>query len=423
MSTSSPVYANSIVGARTPASASASHVDHLLGLDLLRGIAALAVVLYHLSSRVELPACVSHGYLAVDFFFVLSGFVMARAYEARIADGRLSIVRFGVSRAIRLLPVIVLGTLIAAVIEIGRPGIMDQKQHAIDTALALVSGSVLVPTLHVTTLEHILFPLNGPAWSLLMETIASAIFALYARFLESYLVLQAVLIICAAAISWGAHQNGSADLGALPETFWLGLARIGWSFTAGMLLFRFRDRTPRIFFGFPLTSLILILLTPKLSWRNDLFDDLCIFLAFPAIVLAASTVRLTGFGRRASILGGDLSYPIYGIHYPLVRLFTNIGQKIQFVSDWRVLTVVVGTAVIIAISSLACLFYDVPVRRFLTSKITFSGRKRLDVPNRRTLCRERNGPEMDPPPSDRRPGEGDDAAGPPPFDAIDARRI
>ena len=382
MSTSSPAYADSIAGTRTPASAAASHIDHFLGLDLLRGIAALAVVLYHLSSRIDLPAFVSHGYLAVDFFFVLSGFVMARAYEARIADGRLSIGRFGVSRAIRLLPIIVLGTLIAAVVEIGRPGIMDQQQHAIDTALALVSGSVLVPTLHVTTLEHTLFPLNGPAWSLLMESIASVAFAFYSRFLGSCLALQVILMTCAATIAWGAHHYGSADMGALPDTFWLGLARIGWSFTVGMLLLRFRSRTPRVYFGFPLFLLIAILISPRFSWGNDLFDDICIFFAFPAIVLTASTVRLTGLGRRASIIGGDLSYPIYGIHYPLVRLFANVGQKIQFMPDCRVLTVLVGTAVIIVISGCACSFYDIPVRRFLTSKITLRGRERLDVSTR-----------------------------------------
>jgi peptidoglycan/LPS O-acetylase OafA/YrhL len=343
--------------------------DHYIGLDALRGVAALAVLWYHFSERVGLKNFFAHGYLAVDFFFVLSGFVLARAYGARLANGTLTIKRFFAVRLIRLLPLVILGTLIAAAIEWRRPEIVDQGRHLADTGLALVLGSLLIPILWRTTLEHVIFPLNGPVWSLFFEAAANAAFAPLVRARARSIVLAFVLAVSAVFILWAGARFGSIDFGATPGNFAFGFARVAWSFTAGIVLFAWRDRAPQVPFAVPLIGLVVVMLTPDLGPLNLAFDDVYVLLILPLLVFAASTARLDSFGRRLSAISGDLSYPIYAIHYPVVRALGFAGLRLHLTFIEKLTLISAGTVFIAVLAVIAYVLYDVPLRTRLSAMI------------------------------------------------------
>src|SRR3982750_333356 len=87
--------------------------QHFQVLDGLRGIAALSVVMFHFMEWVYTDYTrnfIAHGFLAVDFFFCLSGFVIGYAYDNRI--GKMGVKEFFKSRLIRLHPLVVLGAVL-----------------------------------------------------------------------------------------------------------------------------------------------------------------------------------------------------------------------------------------------------------------------------------------------------------------------
>lgn len=138
---------------------------HFQVLDGLRGVAAVAVVAHHFGSRSELPGLVPRGYLAVDFFFVLSGFVLAHAYLGQLQK-TLSTTEFLLKRWIRLWPMLLPGTLFGAIMEIWRPTLANPGVHSVQVVVALILGIAAIPLPWQTSMEQMIFPINGPVWSL-----------------------------------------------------------------------------------------------------------------------------------------------------------------------------------------------------------------------------------------------------------------
>jgi peptidoglycan/LPS O-acetylase OafA/YrhL len=340
-------------------------VSHYAGLDALRGVAALGVVGYHFGTRLDLPFLFPRGYLAVDFFFVLSGVVVAKAYAQRLIDGTLSVSDFYLLRLIRLLPMIVVGTLLAAAIELYRPGVTDQTQHLSDVAVATVLGMFVVPILWQTTLEHTIFPLNGPVWSLFFEIVANLVFAPFLKF-RSGLTLSLILFASAVLLLWGGYILGGTDLGPLPANFWFGFARVGWSFTVGIALYNWRHRAPKVPFAVLTIALVALLLVPESRQWGTVFDFACVLVILPSLVFAASRTEFQATGRELSRMIADWSYPVYAIHYPLVRAMALIVKRLNWISSARLMAALIGASVIVAVSAMAYKFYDEPVRRMLS---------------------------------------------------------
>lgn len=143
-------------------------------LHALRGLAALAVLLFHAEAVIGVQLAPS-GYLAVDLFFILSGFVIAHAYDARFEAG-LSARAFIIARAVRFWPLFALGTLIGGgwlILEniVAPPAVLSVNETLALSGLALV----YLPRLSAGDL----FPLNVPAWSLLFELAVNAAFAVF----------------------------------------------------------------------------------------------------------------------------------------------------------------------------------------------------------------------------------------------------
>lgn len=279
----------------------------LPGLDALRAVAALCVVVMHVHAIwPRFPDLSGYAYLAVDFFFTLSGFVMARTYEARLRQGY-GARRFFHARARRLWPTMAIGAVLALPFA--------WRDHPdIATFLAIVIPNLLLlPSFAVTQI----FGLNVPAWSIFFELLANAVHgAVLCRMRTAALAaLAALLLAVLAACAW---YFGSLDLGARQDNVLGGLARVAFTYAMGILLWRwFGDRAP-----LPVPPLLALAAMPVVfSLSHWLGADYWLldlgFVALGCPLILWGGLRQRAFGRL-SAAAGALSFPLYAVHYPLL---------------------------------------------------------------------------------------------------------
>lgn len=341
--------------------------QHYASMDFLRGVAALGVVVYHFAGRLDLGALFPRGYLAVDFFFVLSGFVIANAYGRRLETGQLSITAFYATRLIRLMPMVVIGTLIAFCFEFARPNVDNHTQHIIDTFVALAAGILLIPTLHETTLEKTVFPLNGVIWSLFFEIAANAVYPAYSGRSHALAKIAATLVLSGGALVAGAVAFHHLDLGNLPIHFWYGFPRVMWSFCAGLLIYQIRDKAPGTPFYLPVVALLAVLFVPRSASLDAVTDTLLVFLVIPAVVFLSIRTTAGPALTRASTWSGELSFPLYAIHYPFVRVLSVVGNKLQLSAGGRVAFTAAATLMLTVLAAIILRWADEPIRRRLSA--------------------------------------------------------
>jgi peptidoglycan/LPS O-acetylase OafA/YrhL len=323
-------------------------------LDGLRGAAAIAVLLYHFSREMGVPL-LGHGYLAVDFFFALSGFVIAASYEDRLRT-ELSVSKYMIARLVRLGPMIVLGAVLGGLLAI-----MARGSDPAAVTKELVLGLLLIPIFAPRQLQ--VYPLNPPSWSLAAELLVNAAHAVVIRYLTTPRL--AVLVTASGALLVGISRScHSLDVGADPSLWWLGPPRAAFSFSAGVLLFRLKDRIS--FAGarpWTLALALLICLTmPKtsLSW---IYDPICAIWVFPLIVLLGSRESIPA--QCLARVAGVTSYPLYAIHYPIVLLFGAINRACGVSYRYKILAMALETVVILFIAAASMTFYETPARLWL----------------------------------------------------------
>lgn len=354
-------------------------------LDGLRGVAALIVVAFHLFEIYAVEPLyvvpfVNHGYLAVDFFFVLSGFVIGYAYDDRW--GRMTLWDFCKRRIIRLQPMVVVGAVIGGLCFYFGAGKMFPHIGEVPVwqmLLVMLAGCLMIPTsVAVRQPWNEMFPLNGPAWSLFFEYIGNFLYATVVRRFSKR-VLIAFVAASGVALLW--MTVGGSDgsvLGGHELTgrhFGIGMIRLLYPFFCGLLLFRLGRRI-RLRGGFWICSLVLavILFFPRPGggeelWKNGLYESLSILFVFPLIVLAGAGSPIRG---KVSVgickFLGEISFPLYIIHYPFVYLFmayvTEHGMGWQ--ESWP-LMIAVGVGCIALAYGFLKLF-DEPVRAWLRNR-------------------------------------------------------
>ena len=347
-----------------------SRRTHYQGLDFLRGVAALAVVEFHLSAHLAIPSLFSHGYLAVDCLLLLSGFVIAHAYSDRLSAGGMSFSKFFSLRATRLLPLVVLGTVIAAVIDIGRPGQVSVGQHLSDIGIATVMGVLCLPTLWHTTLEYTIFPLDTPVWSLFFELVANFAFVPLVQSRHARRTLLSVTAASAILLLLGIIHYSSADLGATANGFIVGFPRVGWSFAIGVLLTRAKPSPIALSKWAYAAVLCAIMAVPQLpgGW-NELFDAAVIFAIFPLVVFGAANCQKSRKPSPLAVWSGNISYPLYVIHYPLVRVIGTVSKYLPGTPAIHLGLALGSTAGLVALSAAVYSFYDVPLRAGLSARL------------------------------------------------------
>jgi peptidoglycan/LPS O-acetylase OafA/YrhL len=338
-------------------------------LDGLRGVAALLVVIFHVvEAHYPLyPAHpIHHGYLAVDFFFLLSGFVIGYAYDDRWT--RMSVGDFFKIRLVRLHPLIVLSVLIGAVGFWLDPYTNGAQRVSWEKLLGVaLIGLTLLPAPDVRGWGET-HSLNGPLWSLLQEYIANLLYALFGRRLSQG-ALALLVAACAVALTWVAVARGDVATGWGYDTFGIALVRMLYPFFAGLLLFR-TGRLIRIPGAFGVCALLLTLLFCLPYFRyNGLYEAACIILAFPLIVAVGAGGTISGRWAKVSKFLGELSYPLYITHYSLIYVYTAwvAARKPPF---QQALPVAVGLLVASLLLAYAALkWYDEPVRAWLRKRM------------------------------------------------------
>ena len=369
------------------AAAFADTKPHYDLLDGLRGVAALMVIFYHVFEAFAtspIDQRFNHGYLAVDFFFILSGFVIGYAYDDRWKT--MTTKDFIKRRLIRLHPMVVLGAVLG-VIAFCIQGCekWDGTQVSISMVmLALLINLFLIPAVPGSGPEirgnGEMYPLNGPSWSLFFEYIGNIMYALFIRRMSTK-ALTALVVLAGIGLASFAIFNfsgaGHLGVGWTMEEYNLigGFLRVLFSFSIGLLMSRvFKPIPVKGAFWICSLAIVVLLSMPYVGngealWMNGIYDSLCAILIFPMLVyLAASGKTTDKHSARICKFLGDISYPLYMVHYPLIYLYFGWVKKenLTFAEAWPEAVALVVGSIVLAYISLK--LYDEPVRRSLTKR-------------------------------------------------------
>ena len=369
-------------------------------LDGLRGVAALMVVLFHLFETYSKgPAfqIVNHGYLAVDFFFVLSGFVIGYAYDDRW--DKMTTWGFFKRRLTRLHPMVIMGTLIGAALFFfsGTAFPKTVETPLWKFLLCMVMGLLMIPCSNRLDIRGWgeLNSFNGPQWTLTLEYIGNILYAFVLRHLPKA-ALAALCACCAfftldLTMGWNVfglleapHYNVIGGWSLTPDQIYIAFTRLLYPFLCGLLISRIlpAHRTQENPSGSPIRikggfwwcalAIVVILATPciggKQGLADGLFQAIAILVIFPLIVLTGAGSQTTD--KRSTAICkwlGEISYPIYITHYPLIYMQMDFAAKHPNAAPWQHVAVAAGVF-FMAILIARCVFkaYDLPVRAWLT---------------------------------------------------------
>ncbi|WP_436486572.1 acyltransferase family protein [Chitinophaga sp. ARDCPP14] len=356
--------------------------QHFEVLDGLRGLAALSIVVFHLYEFMVpdyTKSPIGHGYLAVDFFFCLSGFVIGYAYDERAPQ--LGLRTFFRNRLIRLHPMVIWGSVIGLLGFIFDPyiGAASVAEAGIGKiVLAFVCSLLMLPFPWFPGRGNGLFPYNTPAWSLLMEYIINIVYGLVLlRVAKRWLLV--LLGLSAIWIAAVARYRGWIITGWDAPTFADGFARVSFSFLAGLSVYRFnliiRNQLNFLLLG---GLLIGIFMSPHRT--NDWITEMILVMfAFPLLLSLGAGAAAHGWIRSFCTFTGRLSYPLYMTHIWAVWIFGNYlnakkpGQGEMYLAA----TAVFAGSVLLAY--LVLRFYDEPVRNWLKKGNKNRKEKRLPV--------------------------------------------
>ena len=392
---------------------------HFKILDGLRGAAALMVVWYHVFEGFAFAGgtaitTFNHGYLAVDFFFLLSGFVISYAYNSRWGKGNgndlsgkgFTLWSFFKRRFIRLHPMVIMGAAIGTItFLLGGSLKWDGTQtQPLWILAALLMGMLLIPAYPGAKWDvrgnGEMYSLNGPSWSLFFEYLGNVMYALFIRKLSGR-GLGILTAIMGILLGWYAIADistyGMIGVGWTLDAvnFFGGFIRMMFPFTLGMLICRnFKPcRAPKGIFWIASAALFAIFSVPYIPacgeiCLNGVYEIACIAIIFPMILwLGASAATGTknaaptatdnndstsaapGRTEKISNFLGELSYPLYIVHYPVMYMFYQwlIKEKIYTLGEcWPVVACIMALCVVLAYTCLK--LYDLPVRKWLSRR-------------------------------------------------------
>lgn len=372
-----------MIKAVASSSAFADTKPHYNILDGLRGVAALTVVCFHLFEAYatsHLDQKINHGYLAVDFFFILSGFVVGYAYDDRWKT--MTTKDFITRRFIRLHPMVVVGAVIGAVMFYFQ-SCATWDVSRVPVTMLLVSALLNACLIPVTTGFEIrgvgeMYPLNGPGWSLFFEYIGNILYALFIRKLSTKALAVLVLIAgggLAAFAVGGPYGDICVGFSLTGDNIIGGSLRMLFSFSAGLLLSRiFKPVNVKGIFWIGSVSIVILSAIPRIGgsenlWMNGLYDTICFAVIFPLLVyLGASGKTTDKYTTRICKFLGDISYPLYMVHYPFIYLYYAWvrNKNLTFMESLPGAAALVIGSVLLAYLCLK--LYDEPVRRYLTER-------------------------------------------------------
>jgi peptidoglycan/LPS O-acetylase OafA/YrhL len=302
----------------------------------MRGIAALVVLALH-SFQVgpDTPRCLSNAFLAVDFFFILSGFVICHAYGEKLARGMM-FRDYLVRRVSRLYPLMIIGLLLGAPLlaqlTMAHPGAFT----AGDFGAMMIGNAFMLPNLTQTSVPIPgVFPTDNALWSIDYEILASASFPLFLVLdrtrLQIFCVGWLAILFISAFLRGSAihgHPFFDMDAGWDVENFFGGLPRAFFGFSCGVLLYRLRPSATHLYSKvrparpYLLYIGLLVMLLVPITLRG-VYPLFATAILAPVLVCLGSASPCRGLTARLSEFLGWLSYPLYCVHTPVVWLIHN----------------------------------------------------------------------------------------------------
>jgi peptidoglycan/LPS O-acetylase OafA/YrhL len=285
-------------------------------------------------------------------------------------------------RIIRLQPLVVLGMTLGAIGFYYTDSTLWPLIHTVPLwkmLLVMLIGFTILPvplSLDIRGWQE-MHPLNSVGWSLFFEYIANILYAVWIRKF-SKTALTVLVVIAAIALAHLAISNGDVSGGWTlnVEQVRIGFTRTIYPFFAGLLLSRIA-KPAHIKHAFLWCSLLIaaVLYMPRIGgadhlWMNGIYESVCIIIVFPLIVyIGASGVLTTRAENKLCKFLGDISYPLYMVHYPLVYFYVawiSNHKGVTIADVWPQALLILLAAIGLAYAALK--LYDEPVRRWLWKK-------------------------------------------------------
>jgi peptidoglycan/LPS O-acetylase OafA/YrhL len=346
-------------------------------LDAIRGLAAILIVFRHAPVMFTSPQF-QQSYLAVDIFFGMSGFVVANAYESRLKSGSLTFFSFLKIRLIRLLPFYLLGTFVGLFEHFFQePG---SQPAGIRTAISMAS-LVLLPLLMLPSRAKPLYPVNNPAWSLLYELVANCAYAKFVRKDNTY-ALVSVIVLSGAVVFVCSLLHDSLDAGWNVSGWYVALARVVFSFSIGVLLYRRRTAHHRKSAGISALTLVctalMLCINVPATWTG-IATAAEVLLGVPALVYIATVAEPPSCVAPVFARLGRISYGLYITHVPVLMFLSKlpVNRERMYGAD----ALLAFLCAMLALIAILDRYVDIPVRRALSKRFVRSEpAKKIQVP-------------------------------------------
>jgi peptidoglycan/LPS O-acetylase OafA/YrhL len=345
--------------------------------------------LFETYSKGPADQILNHGYLAVDFFFVLSGFVIGYAYDDRW--NKMSMKDFFKRRIVRLHPMVIMGTVIGALLfyfaDCSDFPLISQTPWW-QMLLMMLLAFTMIPALPSMDIRGWMETnsLNGPTWSLMWEYLANILYAtIIRRFSKTLLTIFVILAACLTltltmnidifgllSTRKAAAYTVIGGWSITPKQVYIGITRLLYPFFMGLLLSRF-NKLIKVQAGFWWCSFLvaILLVIPNIgsgetAWMNGVYNSICILIMFPLIVSMGAGSSVTGKSVKVCKFFGQISYPLYITHYPLIYMQIAWARNHPNAPASMHICVAVAVFILSIANAYACLkLYDLPVRDWL----------------------------------------------------------
>lgn len=351
--------------------------QHFRSLDTLRGIAALAICLYHAHTIFGLNVLIPHAYLAVDLFFILSGFILVQRYAPEIASNsrNISLSDFAIVRLARLYPLYLLVSIIGALYFAAWLFLNGQLfANLKNYILAIINAIIAIPYL-AKPFDDVgaIFPFATQAWSIFWEIIVSLAFYFHIKYKNNYAFLISIIGFCILMVQ--TYSNNIIDGGWQAQNFFIGGLRAFTGFFMGVFtaeiyaqIQNYKNKTKHNIFEFFTFVFLTLTLAYCVFGKNSHFTtEAClIFVGFPTIVIGAAGSRSPILNNKIGDFLGKISFSIYLLHGIMAAVFITILNKTSIIKP-GLLTGMIWLSVVIICSFISFKIYEAPSRKFFKS--------------------------------------------------------